>query len=120
MGGFAAQPRLPPRARGFARAVCQMAPHLRPWPAAGAGAIQPAVATAQTTITAATATATAVVRPKHRGHVQPDPQCRAPPPLPLPADVRSEPDPASGRYNATNILLPGLVQHRRSLQLVLP
>jgi hypothetical protein len=30
MGGFAAQPRLPPRARGFARAVCQMAPHLRP------------------------------------------------------------------------------------------
>ena len=33
MGGFAAQPRLPPRARGFARAVCQMAPNLRPWAA---------------------------------------------------------------------------------------
>jgi hypothetical protein len=31
MGGFAAQPRLPPRARGFARAACQMAPHSRPW-----------------------------------------------------------------------------------------
>jgi hypothetical protein len=30
MGGFATQPRLPPRARGFARAACQMAPHLRP------------------------------------------------------------------------------------------
>jgi hypothetical protein len=31
MGGFAAQPRLPPRARGFARAACQMSPYLRPW-----------------------------------------------------------------------------------------
>jgi hypothetical protein len=30
MGGFAPQPRLRPRARGFARAACQMAPHLRP------------------------------------------------------------------------------------------